>query len=37
MATNSKSDELSPDYKDTDVPGLHSAMDQDELQLVSFH
>ena len=35
MATNNKSDELSPDYKEADATELASAMDQDELELVS--
>ena len=35
MATNNKSDEPSPDYKEADATELASAMDQDELELVS--
>ena len=34
MATEKRSDELSPDHKDPDVAELASTEDQDELQLV---
>lgn len=34
MATDRKSDELSPDHKELGASELASTMDQDELQLV---